>query len=53
MAYMLNANGQPFVPTTKHRKVRLLLKNNKTKVINRCPFAIYLIERKERALLTW
>ncbi|MCK5587728.1 MAG: RRXRR domain-containing protein, partial [Candidatus Lokiarchaeota archaeon] len=36
-AYVLNMRGQPLMPTTP-RKARLLLKEVKAIVINRCPF---------------
>ncbi len=40
-AYVLNMRGQPLMPTTP-RKARLLLKEVKAIVINRCPFIIQL-----------
>ena len=43
MVYILNVNGQPLMPTKRHRKVRILLNSNKAKVINRCPFTIQLL----------
>lgn len=43
MVYVLNKDGQPIMPTENHAKVRVLLKNNKAKVINRCPFTIQLL----------
>ena len=42
MVYVLNKDGQPIMPTQNHAKVRVLLKNNKARVINRCPFTIQL-----------
>lgn len=43
MVYVLNQDGQPIMPTTNHAKVRVLLKNGKAKVIQRCPFTIQLL----------
>ena len=42
MVYILNMLGQPLMPTNDHRKVRLLLKQNKAVVISRTPFVIKL-----------
>ena len=49
MVYVLNKDGQPIMPTENHAKVRVLLKNNKAKVINRCPFTIQLLYECENA----
>ena len=43
MVYVLDINGQPLMPTTRHGKVRHLLKENKAKVVKRCPFTIQLL----------
>ena len=43
MVYVLNSNGQPLMPTKRYGKVRRLLKSNKAKVVNRCPFTIRLM----------
>ena len=43
MVYVLNIDGQPLMPTTRHGKVRRLLKSGKAKVIKRCPFVIQLL----------
>ena len=43
MVYVLNINGQPLMPTSRHGKVRRLLKLNKAKIVNRCPFTIQLL----------
>jgi len=43
MVYVLNKDGQPLMPTENHAKVRVLLKQNKAKVIKRCPFIIQLL----------
>jgi len=40
-AYVLNLREQPLMPTTP-RKARLLLKEGKARVTNRCPFIIQL-----------
>ena len=43
MVYVLNKNGKPLMPTTRHGKVRRLLRDGKAKVIRRCPFIIKLL----------
>ncbi len=43
MVYVIHQNGQPLMPTANHAKVRILLKTNKAKVVNRCPFTIQLL----------
>jgi len=43
MVYVLNKNGQPLMPTENHAKVRVLLKQGKAKVVNKCPFTIQLL----------
>ena len=43
MVYVLNQNGQPLMPTENHAKVRILLKQGKAKVVNKCPFTIQLL----------
>ena len=43
MVYVLNQNGQPLMPTENHAKVRVLLKQGKVKVVNKCPFTIQLL----------
>ena len=43
MVYVLNINGQPLMPTSRHGKVRRLLKSGQAKVIKRCPFTIQLL----------
>lgn len=42
MVYVISKNGQPIMPTSNHRKVRLLLKSGKAKVVKRTPFTIRL-----------
>lgn len=44
LIYVLSKNGQPIMPTTNCRKVRLLLKSQKAKVVRRTPFMIQLLE---------
>lgn len=43
MVYVLNQNGQPLMPTKNYAKVRVLLKQGKAKVVNKCPFTIQLL----------
>lgn len=43
MIYVLDINGQPLMPTTRHGKVKHLLKDGKAKVVKRCPFTIKLL----------
>ena len=43
MVYVLNQNGQPLMPTENHAKVRVLLKQGRAKVMNKCPFTIQLL----------
>ena len=43
MVYVLSKTGQPLMPTENHAKVRILLKQGKAKVVNRCPFTIQLL----------
>ena len=43
MVYVISKNGQPLMPTDNHAKVRILLKTNRAKVVNRCPFTIQLL----------
>ena len=45
MVYVLNMLGQPIMPTTDCRKVRLLLKQGKAVVVKRKPFTIRLTVR--------
>lgn len=42
MVYVQDIDGNPLMPTTRHGKVRRLLKSNKAIVINLCPFTIQL-----------
>ena len=43
MVYVIHKNGQPLMPTDNHAKIRILLKTNRAKVVNRCPFTIQLL----------
>lgn len=43
MVYVLSKTGQPLMPTENHAKVRVLLKQQKAKVVRRCPFTIQLL----------
>ena len=43
MVYVLAQNGQPLMPTNNHAKVRILLRQGKAKVVNKCPFTIQLL----------
>lgn len=45
--YVLDVNGQPLMPTWRNGKVRRLLKENKAKVVRRCPFTIQLMYEPE------
>lgn len=42
MVYVQDINGKPLMPTTRHGKVRRLLKDKKAVVVNLCPFTIKL-----------
>ena len=43
MVYVISKDGQPLMPTTRHGKIRHLLKDGRAKVIRRCPFTIKLL----------
>ncbi len=43
MVYVQDIDGKPLMPTTRHGKVRRLLKSNKAVVVNLCPFTIKLM----------
>ena len=43
MVYVLSKTGQPLMPTENHAKVRVLLKQQKARVITNCPFTIQLL----------
>ena len=42
MVYVQDIDGKPMMPTTRHGKVRRLLKDKKAVVVNLCPFTIRL-----------
>ena len=43
MVYVQDIDGRPLMPTTRHGKVRRLLKSKKATVVNLCPFTIRLL----------
>mgnify|MGYP004459320973 CR=1 FL=1 len=43
MVYVLDKNGHPLMPTSRHGKVRRMLKSGDVKVVKRCPFTIQLL----------
>lgn len=43
MVYVINSDGHPLMPTTRHGKIRRMLKSGLAKVVNRCPFTIKLM----------
>lgn len=43
MVYVLSKTGQPLMPTENHAKVRVLLKQQKAKIVHSCPFTIQLL----------
>ena len=43
MVYVISKSGKPLMPTEKHGKVRILLKEKKAKVVKRKPFTIKLL----------
>ena len=43
LVYVVNKNGQPLMPTCNGAKVRVLLKQNRAKVVSKCPFTIKLL----------
>ena len=45
MVYVLNKEGKPLMPTSDHRKVRLMVKNGQAKVVKRDPFTIQMVNR--------
>ena len=45
--YVISKDGQPLMPTERFGKVRRLLKENKAKVVRRCPFTIKLLYEPE------
>lgn len=43
LVYVLDKNGQPLMPTHNGAKVRVLLKQNRAKVVSKCPFTVKLL----------
>jgi len=43
MVYVISIDGKPLMPTSRHGKVRRMLKNKQAKVIAKCPFTIQLL----------
>ena len=43
MVYILSKEGKPLMPTSRHGKVKHLLKSNRAKVVKRTPFVIQLL----------
>ena len=41
--YVISQDGQPLMPTERYGKVRRMLKEEKAKVVKRCPFTIRLL----------
>jgi len=48
MVYVVNKDGQPLMPTSRHGKVKHLLEQGKAKVIRRTPFTIQLLYNSEQ-----
>ena len=49
--YVISKDGQPLMPTERFGKVRRLLKENKAKVVKRCPFTIKLLYEPETKIV--
>lgn len=50
MVYVISKSGKPLMPTNRHGKVRILLKQKKAKVVQNKPFTIQLLyDSKEYA----
>jgi hypothetical protein len=45
MVYVLSNDGKPLMPTSRHKKVRLWLKEGKAIVVRRFPFTIQLLSK--------
>ena len=45
--YVLSKSGKPLIPTTRCGHVRILLKEKKARVVERCPFTIQLCYETE------
>lgn len=48
MVYVINKDGKPLMPITRHGKVRRLLRDKRAKVVNRTPFTIQLLYKTEK-----
>ncbi len=47
MVYIVSIDNKPLMPTSRHGKVRRLLRENKAEIIKRVPFTIKLLYRTE------
>ena len=52
MVYVISKDGHPLMPSRRHGKIRRLLKENKAKVIRRCPFTVQLLYETEETYRT-
>lgn len=52
MVYVQDIDGKPMMPTTRHGKVRRLLKDNKAVVVNTCPFTIKKLKYVSHGLVS-
>lgn len=43
MVYILDKDGKPLMPSTRHGKIRRLLKSKKAKVVSTVPFTVKLL----------
>ena len=43
MVYVVSRSGKPLMPTERHGRVRILLRDRKARVINNKPFTIQLL----------
>jgi len=48
MVYVISKDGQPLMPTSRHGKVKHLLKQGMAKVFRRTPFTIQLLYKSEQ-----
>ena len=51
LVYVISKNEQPLMPTSRLGKVRRLLKENKAKVVKRCPFTIKLLYETQNTIV--
>ena len=47
MVYVLDKNGHPLMPTSRHGKVHRMLISGQAKVVKKCPFTIQLLYESE------